>query len=164
LMLCVIPVTAQDITEDPGYVDFSGVVDGLGAEADKEVNIHGPMLRLVIAAARKDDPELAELLTTVTGIFVRGYVLSSLDFDSVIREGKILGDDLRTSGWEVFLKVNDADENVQMYVRINGPDIAGVVLVSSNQNTDETVFLNIVGNIDPEQLSRIGDKFSVGGL
>ena len=73
LAICAIPAAAQDIKEDPGYVEFSGISDQLGYDVEREINIHGPILRLVIAAARKDDPELAELLTTVTGIFVRRF-------------------------------------------------------------------------------------------
>ena len=49
-----------------------------------------------------------------------------------------------------------------MYVLIVEDEIAGVVLMSIDRYEDETVFLNIVGDIDPDQLSRIGDKFNIG--
>jgi len=164
LVISAKPIAAQDITDHSGYVDFSEISSQLGVEADKVINIHGAMLRLVIAAARKDDPELAELLTTVDGIFVRGYRLSGLDVNLVQRQGRTLRAELERSSWEIFLKVNDRDESVQMYVKTNGLDIAGIVLISSDQRSDEMIYLNIVGNIDPEQLSLIGDKFNMGGL
>jgi len=162
LTLHALPAASQDIKDDPGYVELAGIAYDLGVDADREINIHGATLRLVIAAARREDPELAELLATVNGIFVRGFELASLDYDRVLRQESIMNEALMDTGWETFLKVNDPDENVQMYVKANGADIAGIVLVSSDHRTGRTIYLNIVGNIDPEQLSRIGDKFSVG--
>ncbi len=156
-------VAAQDVKDEPGYVDLTDLSDLLGQSPDKEINIHGAMLRLVTAAARREDPELAELLVSLQGIFVRSFDLRRLDFDDVSRYVSLRGDKLEETGWEVFLKVRDRNEHVSMYVLIVEDEIAGVVLMSIDRYEDETVFLNIVGDIDPDQLSRIGDKFNIGG-
>ena len=155
-------IKAQDLTSEPGYVDLTNMNDLLGQEPEKEINIHGAMLRLVTAAARRDDPELAELLTTVRGIYVRSFDLRNLNFDDVSGHVSSLGNNLEETGWDAFLKVRERDEHVQMYVRIVDDEIAGVVLMTVDRYKDETVFLNIVGEVDPDQLSRISDTFNTG--
>lgn len=155
---------AQDVQDEAGYVELQNIVAEIGVEPDKEINIHGPMLRLVTAAARRDDPDLAEFLGSVRGIFVRSFSMETVGMDEISHQVTRLSDDLVADGWEVFLKFQDRDENVWMFVRVVDDEIGGVVLVSIDRMKNKSVFLNIVGEIDPEQLSSIGDKFGIDGL
>jgi hypothetical protein len=159
------PVAAQSrIEDDPGYVDFSRLASEFGQQPIMEINIHGALLRLVAEASELEDPELARMLRRIRGVYVRGFELEGLDVDRVRRLKDNISTTLERDRWDSFIRVRDRDEDIDFFVRMQGDDIAGLVVMSIDRSDDETVFLNIVGNIRPEEIGRIGRKFGVGGL
>ena len=95
-------VTAQNSSErDPGYVDLSRLESVFGDNPVIEVNIHGALLKLVAEASRYEDPELADLLRRVRGVYVRGYELRGLDLSEVRRYRSSLATELESGEWEV---------------------------------------------------------------
>ncbi len=70
---------------------------------------------------------------------------------------------LKADGWETVVKVREDDEFVDMFLKTNGDVIEGMVVMVIDED-DEAVFVNIIGEIDPEQIGRLGNKFNVGGL
>ncbi len=158
-------VAAQSLIEnDPGFVDFSALDDLFGVDPVIEANIHGAILRLVAEASELDDPELADLLRRVRGVYVRVFDLDGLDLDTVTSYKDDVSRILVEDGWDTVIAVKKRNEEVNMYVRLVDEEIAGIVVMSINHYDEETTFLNIVGDIDPEQLGRIGRKFGVGGV
>jgi len=165
LIACRWTAAAQDrIEDDPGFVDFSRLSDEFGGQPTIEVNIHGALLRLVAEASEMDDPELASLLRRVRGVYVRGFELRRLDLERVRRYKDAMAEVLENSRWDTVVRVRDDDEDVNFYVRLDGDVIAGIVVMSINLDEDQTVFLNIVGDINPEEIGRIGRKFGVSGV
>lgn len=158
-------VAAQSpIENDPGFVDFSALDDLFGVDPVIEANIHGAILRLVAEASELDDPELADLLRRVRGVYVRVFDLDGLDLDTVTSYKDDVSRILVEDGWDTVIAVKKRNEEVNMYVRLVDEEIAGIVVMSINHYEEETAFLNIVGDIDPEQFGRIGRKFGVGGV
>ncbi len=158
------PVVAQNrIESDPGYVSFTELEQLFGEEPTIEINIHGALLRLVAEASALEDPELAALLRGIRGVYVRAFDLRDLNLDDVDRFKRGLSGELENDIWETVVKVRNRNEDVNMYVRLIGDEIAGMVVLSIDRYEDQTVFLNIVGDIDPEQIGRIGRKFGLEG-
>jgi len=158
-------VAAQSrIEDDPGFVNFSDLDDLFGVDPVVEANIHGAILRLVAEAAELEDPELADLLRRVRGVYVRVFDLDRLDLDLVTRYKNDMSRFLVEEGWDTVIAVKKRNEDVNMYVRLIDEEIAGMVVMSINRYDEETAFLNIVGDIDPEQIGRIGRTFGVGGV
>lgn len=167
LSLFAPPARAQEALEqDPGYVDVRLVEEGLGRPASIEVNIRGALLRLVASASEHEDPDLARLLRRLKAIQVRGFPLASAeDARAAERNADRLGRRLEGHGWDAVMRVRDAGERVDMYVRTRDDDaIAGLVVFVVDTNDDESVFINIVGEIDPEEIGRIGRTFNIGSL
>ena len=160
-----LPAAAQNRNEDhPGYVDFSELDTVFGDEPVIEINIHGALLRLVAEASALDDPELADLLRRVRGVYVRGFELRREDLDGVRRYRDIMSSELERDHWDTFVRVRERNEDVNFYVRFLDDEIVGIVIISVDMLKDQSIFLNIVGNIDPEQIGRIGRKFGVNGM
>ena len=70
--------TAQSSSRPSGFVNLEelGDLDAFFDEAPVvEVNVEGGLMKLVAAASRSEDPELADLLLRLSGVYVRGYVL-----------------------------------------------------------------------------------------
>lgn len=151
---------AQDA---PGFVDITQVESWFADEPTIEVNIRGALLNLVAEASRFEDPELADMLRRLVAIQVRGFDLSG-DRGDLLRRSGDLGKSLEAKGWETIVRVRDDGEHVQMYLLASGDVIEGMVVLAVDEYDDEAMFVNIVGEIRPDQIGRIGRKFNIGAL
>lgn len=161
-------VSAQtSVRNHPGYVDLArlGKLDEVfDREAVIEVNIEGQLLKLVAEASRLDDPELADMLRGLQGIYVRGYEVGDHNFQRVSDRAALVGKELELMGWSAVVKVRDRREHVQMFSRIVDEKVAGMVVMAVENGEEETVFINLVGEIDPEQIGRIGRLYRLGNI
>ena len=165
LVVFVGQVQAQDRLEDePGYYDLSGLEYWFDTEPRLEVNVKGALLRLVAEASRFEDPELANLLLKLKAIQVRGYETRRSQFREISAQTAEIGKKLENRGWDTLVRVREDDERVDMYVKVHDDIIAGMVVMVVEPGDDGTIFLNIVGEIDPEQIGRIGRKFNLGHI
>lgn len=154
-----------DLSRDPGYVDMAFVERWIDTEASIEVNIRGALLRLVASASEAEDPELARLLRRLKAIQVRGYPLhGTTDYRAAEDHAARLADRLRQRDWDTVLSIRETGERVDMYVKAGDEAIAGLVVFVVDAHDGESVFINIVGEIDPEEIGRIGRKFNIGSL
>ncbi|HMB93923.1 MAG TPA: DUF4252 domain-containing protein [Rhodothermales bacterium] len=162
------PVQAQnkqvDLDKEPGYVNLDFVEQWFDKEPKVIVNIKGALLNLVAEASRYEDPDLAELLHKLKAIQVRGFSLRRSDFEAVTDRANGLAKQLESDGWDTVVRVRDYDENVDIFVRVDGGAIAGMVVMAVSPSDDETFFVNIVGDINPEEIGRIGRKFDIDPL
>ena len=170
ILACLIaarPTAAQDIdlSAEPGYLDLNDIQGWFDEEPWLEVNVKGALLRLVTEAARHDDPELSDLLGRLKAIEVRGYPLTPAQFDEIGKRTGDLAKQLESRGWDTVVRVRERDERVNIYMKVNEDVIAGlVVMVLEPDNEEGAVFVNIVGDIDPEQIGKIGQKFNIDPL
>ncbi len=165
LALCLAaPAAAQNLDREPGYVDLSELESLFRAEPKIEVNLKGALLRMVASASRRDDPEFARLLLKLKAIHVRGYDLSRAQADEVERFTSGFSRRLEGRGWETVARVREDGERVDMLVHTDGETIAGLVVLVVSPEDDESIFVNIVGDIDPEEIGRIGSKFDIDAL
>jgi hypothetical protein len=164
--LCLVrPTHAQDdFTNDPGYIDLNTVETWFGAQPRVEVNIKGALLELVAEASRYEDPELADLLTKLRAIQVRGFDLAPADYGVLETRISDLGQRLEADGWDTVVRVREDNEYVNMFVRVHEGAIAGMMVMTLAPGDDESYFINIVGQIDPSQIGRIGRTFDIGPL
>jgi len=154
----------DDLRQDPGYIDLDTIEDWFDREASIIVNVKGALLKLVAEASRYEDPELADLLHKLKSVQVRGYDLRRVDFEDVQERTRTLARRLENEGWDTVVRVRDDDEDVNIHVRVDDGAIAGMFVMVISPDDDETVFVNIVGQIDPEQIGRIGRKFDIDPL
>jgi hypothetical protein len=162
--LAASPAAAQ---RSSGYVDLKalGQLDRFfERDATMEINVEGALMRMVAAASRAEDPELADLLSRLDGVYVIGYRLPPHTMDDFDVLSKRMGDSLRRTGWTVIVRYRDDQESTQLFARMKDGKVEGMVVMSVEAGSDQAVFVNIVGDIDPEQIGRIGQKFQIGGM
>jgi len=143
----------------PGYVDFAALAK-IGEEAKVEVNLKSPMLGLVSKFVGDDDPELREMLANLTLVRVRVYNLTPAIEKEFLTAGTETIRRLDKSGWERIVRVRDEGEHVDIYFKpsSNAEWIEGVLIIAVD---NEAVFVNIVGQIRPEDVGRIGEHFDI---
>lgn len=154
-----LPVTAQtaQLESLPGYVDFADL-DAIYGEPRVMVNIGGALLKLMSAASAADDPETAAMIRNLEGVRIKVYptggnLQPALDKVSEARAS------LQAAQWEPVVQVNDADEQVQIFMKTNEDKVEGLTVMAVN--SEEAVFLNILGVIDPAQVGKVMDKLNV---
>jgi len=72
--------------------------------------------------------------------------------------------DLSGTGWERVVTVQEKDQDVSVYLKMDDKGAVQGLTAVVIEGKDEAVFANVVGDIKPEQLAMIGDKFNIKPL
>jgi hypothetical protein len=148
---------------EPGYVS----IDELGLfPRDKlqvEINIEGPVLRMVSAMARKDDPGFAAVMDGLKSIQVQVFPMKGVDTGAVKTRIDRAVHWLEGHGWKSSVRVRDQGQETYIYLKQSGDRIDGLTLLSLDPK-DEAVVINIVGRIDPAEIGRLGQSLHVPQL
>lgn len=164
LVICLAPTagwaqTGPEVRDLPGFLDLSLVDSWFDREAKIEVNVSGALLGLVQGATEQEEPELSTMLSRLKGLYVRGYAVTPEEARSIGERTNSLARSLTSQGWETVVRVNEEDERVHVYLRSIQNRIAGLVVMVVDE--EETMFVNIVGEIDPSELGRLGSRFDL---
>jgi hypothetical protein len=151
-------VRAQD-------VKIPANIERLAARAVETVNVtvDGALLQLAGKFLSSDDPEqkmAKNLLSGLKGIYVRSFEFaapgeySEADVES-------LRSQLQAPTWSKMVSVRSKNdgENVDVFFKMEKDKIAGLVVIAAEPM--ELTFVNIVGPIDLDQLSRLGGQFGI---
>jgi len=155
-----LPVMAQEdaLKGLPGYIDF-GQLNSAYGEPKVNITIGGTLLNFVGAMAAKEDPEAAAVFNGLKGVRVSTYATAG-DTGAALDQLNSVKKKLQSSDWEPVVQVNDdGGEYVQIFLKINGEAIDGLVLMAVDD--EEAVFINVLGSLDPAQLSQVMDSFDV---
>lgn len=157
--LCLaLPARAQEARIDISFLDFSAT-----AAETVDVTLDGDMLRLAMKflSENPDDKAVAELARGLSGIYVRSFSFDSegaypkSDLDRVRKQ---LG-----AGWSRIITSRSRDgENVEVWVRSKNDRIAGLVILAAEPK--ELTVVNLVGEIDLADLSRLENQFGIPEL
>jgi len=160
---------AQDTAErdplagHPGFVDFGDL--GLFGEDDLEihVSVKGPLLRLVAATTRRDEPELASMLESLEGIELRVYNAAEPERGAVRDLIGELASRLTRQDWQSALTVRSGRSYGYVFLRLDGETPQGLAAMLLDDD-NQVVFVNIVGEVDPSELGRLAGRFGVEAL
>ena len=159
---CTLAQENEDVKESPGYVDFENIDFFKDIEKKIEVSIKGPLLRFVSKASAQEDYELSQLLNNLKLIKVDVFPMDKTitsEVESIINR---ISKELESKNWERMVRVKEAKQHIEIYNQFIDDQLSGLVVMSVSD--DEAVFVNIIGNIDPAQLGKLGDKFGIPKL
>jgi hypothetical protein len=157
--LLALPAVAQEdaLKAFPGYVDF-GELNSIFGEPTVQISIGKSLLGLVSTLSAEEDPQAAELFRKLNGVRVNVFETEGMAagaFDLV----KDIAGKLSTQGWESVVTVNSADEQLRVFIKLNGETVDGITVMAIEDT--EAVFVNVIGNINPADLQRVMDNFDV---
>lgn len=157
--LLALPVMAQEdeLKKLPGYIDF-GDLSATYGEPKISINIGGTLLQFVGLMSGSSNPETAEVLSSLKGVRVIGY--ATHDDASVARQMFAeVKNTLKSKGWEPVVQVNEEDEQVLIYMKLNGTVMDGMTVMTVDD--EEVMFINIIGQLNPKQLGKVMDSFDI---
>lgn len=150
--MLMLPIVAQGAdNQHPGYVDFDSL-PGLGqADATVDITLGGWLMGLARVAAEEDED--LDFLNGIDSIRVRVFEIED-NADVFMDDAREIMGDLQQRGWEEFARINKRDELVFIMVKGDARKLDGITIVAVD-SSDEAVFVNISGSIDPDDIARI---------
>jgi hypothetical protein len=121
-------------------------------------------MNMIGSFAKSEDPEIAEILTKLEFVKVQIFNLKG-DATKAKSTIESVSKKLKAKQWETLVTVNDneEDQNVRIFSKTTNNIIEGfvVMVVSSETDGGEAIFINIVGDIDPNQIAKITDNLDI---
>lgn len=154
----------EDYSKLSGYVDFAEL--GLAEEeAIVEIYLHDALLGMVASMSRGSDPELADMLGKLKLIRVQKFRLDDDQKVGTVEEQiSTLAGKLEKGGWVTAVRMREKrGENVYVHLKMGETLLQGITVMAVEEGESVT-FVNIVGEIDPEQIGRLGRKFDIHEL
>ena len=157
--LVSMPVLAQEdeLKDLPGFIDFGDLSSAYG-EPKISINIGGTLLQFVGLMSEDSNPETSEMMSQLKGVRVFGYPIEE---DPTVARQKFgeVKSTLKSKGWEPVVQVNEDDEQVLIYMKMDGNAMEGMTVMTVDD--EEVMFINIIGKLDPKQLGKVMDGLDV---
>lgn len=153
-----LPVMAQEeaLKGLPGYVDF-GELRSVYGEPKVMINLGGAILKFV-GGMTKDNPETTALLDKLKGVRINVYSVDG-NPDAALQKVSQVRGMLQSGSWEPIVQVNEEGEQAQIFIKFSGDLMEGLTVMAVDD--EEAVFINIIGQLDPAQLSRVMENFDI---
>lgn len=157
--LLSMPAMAQEdeLKDLPGYVDF-GDLSATYGEPELTINLGGTMLNFVGMMTSSESPETADLISKLKGIRVQIYTIDE-NADAAKEQFGKTKSSLKASGWEPIVQIIEDDEQVLVYMKMDGGNMQGMTVMLVDD--DEAVFVNIIGQLNPAELGKVMGSFDV---
>ncbi len=157
--LLALPAMAQEdeLKDLPGYVDF-GDLSATYGEPKITINLGGTMLSFVGMMTSSESPETSELISKLKGIRVQIYETDE-NVDAARDQYSKVKDQLKSDGWEPIVQINEEDEQVLVYIKMDGGNMEGMTVMVVDG--EEAVFVNIIGQLNPAELGKVMESFDV---
>ena len=157
--LFALPVMAQEdeLKNLAGYVDFGDLSASYG-EPKITINLGGTMLNFVGVMSASESPETSDLISKLKGIRVQIFAMDE-DMSAAMDQFSTTKSNLKSSGWEPIVQVNEDDEQVLVYMKMDGGNMEGMTVMVVDG--EEAVFVNIIGQLNPSELAKVMDSFDV---
>jgi len=153
-------VSAQtdEIKKLAGYVDLGDLTAAYG-EPNVEINLGPSMLKFASAIMGDEDPEALAVMKGLKAIRVRIYNIEG-KADAAINQINKSRKMLLADHWEQIVSVKEDGEENHIFVKMVNGTVEGMTVLVAGDD-DEAIFINIIGQIKPEDLGKITGSFDV---
>lgn len=148
----------------PGYVDLGSFSAPAGGGQFVEVDLKGSLLTMAAKIAAKEEPEVAEVLKGIESVRVNVVGVNDGNRAELSDRIRTLRAGLTSGGWERVVSVQQDAQDVGVFIKTKGPDSIAGVVVTVMDGKGEAVFVNVVGDIQPEKLASLGEHFGIDPL
>ena len=147
----------------PGQVDF-GTFDPPEDGEFIEVRINSNLINMAARLTEKAEPDVARMLRNLKAVRVNVIGLTDENRDEITQRVQTVRRQLDEQGWERIVTVRDRNEDVGVYLKLRGEEAVEGLVVTVTDGQGEAVFVNIVGEIRPEQVAEIGERLHIEPL
>ena len=164
--LSLATLTAARAAEaEGGYIDIGQLVPSANGEF-VEVNLSPGLLKFAAKMAAIEDPAAAELLGNIKRVRVNVVGLDASNRTGNVEKIESIRRQLEGQGWMQVVTVREKQggDNVDIHIKHRGDDAIEGLVITVIDGKGEAVFVNIVGDIHPEQLAKLASRLHIEGL
>ncbi len=147
-----------------GFVDFGKFTPASNGSEFVEVNVTSNLISIVARLAEKKEPQVADLIRGLKAIRVNVIGLTDENREDVEKRVRAIRNDLDAQGWERLVTAQQEKQDVGVFVKTHGAESVEGVAVTVLQGHKQAVLVNIVGDIRPEKIALIGERFNIEPL
>ena len=147
-----------------GYVDFGKFTPPSGGGQFVEVNIKSSLINIAARLAEKQEPEVASFLRGIQAVRVNVIGLDDANRAELGERLTKIRSDLDSKGWERIVTVQEKSQEVAIYIKQRGEEAVEGIVVTVLEGNKEAILVNVVGDIRPEKLAVLGEKFGIDPL
>lgn len=155
---------SNDISEHPGFVDFSALRAIVDSEPTVEISLKAPLLNMVTNLIRAEDEQAADFISKLMRVTVNMFKSSATEVDEITASMASIASRLEQQDWERVVRVREDQSHVDIYIRMSSDAafIHGIAIMVAEPY--ETVLVNIVGDISGNDLAALGRRFNLDQL
>lgn len=157
-------ITLNADTPAPGYIDFGKFTPPASGGEFVEVNIKNNLISMVAKLAEKQEPQIAEIIRGLQGIRVNVIAIKDENRKEILDRMEHIREQLDKSGWEQLVTVQNGKDNIRVSMKLKGDEVVEGIVVTVIGGDKEAVFVNVVGNIKPDRIAMIAEKFNIEPL
>ena len=148
----------------PGEVDFGEFSPPSSGGEFVEVNLGNQLISLAARLVPKEQREVANLLNSVQLVRVNVIGLDAGNRDELKNRAQKIQQQLKAEGWERIVTAKKKNQDVGISLKMRGTNsVAGLVVIAIDGDR-QAVFINIVGDVKPEQLALVGEQLNIDPL
>jgi Domain of unknown function (DUF4252) len=155
--------TARADAPPPGFIDF-GTLAPSGDSTFVEVNLKRNLLQLAARLTERHEPEVAKLLRSIHSVRVNVVGMNQENRTAVRQQIEAVRRQLNASDWERVVTAQEKKQDVGVYIKPRNDEAVDGIVVTVIQGDREAVFVNVVGDIRPDQLAKIGESLNIRPL
>jgi len=140
-------------------------MDALSAKAEEavDVTLDGSMLRLAAKwlPDTEEDAKAKKLIAGLEGIYVRSYQFAA-EGEYTKADVDAFRDQFRAPGWShlVGARSKRHGDDADVYIKVDASgNIGGIVVIAAEPR--ELTVVNVVGKLDPAQITDLGGRFHI---
>lgn len=150
-------------TNSAGAVDF-GKFSPSGDGQFVEVNVKSNLINMVARLAEQKQPEVAKLLRGLHAVHVNVIGLNDENRADMKQRVESVRNQLAGTDWERVVTANEKDQDVGVFIKMRGEEAVEGVVVTVIDGDHDAVFVNVVGDIRPEQIAKVGEALNIEPL
>lgn len=148
---------------EPGFVDFGKFTQTAGGDF-VEVNVKSNLIAMAVNLAKQSQPEVAEVLAGLKQVRVNVLGLTPENQEGIRKRVADIRTELDNAGWERVVSVAQKGQDVGVFVKMRSAEAVEGLVVTVLEGKRQAVLVNIVGDIRPDKLAVVGERFNIEPL
>ncbi len=145
--------------DEAGFVDF-GTLNPSPNSQFVEVNIKSNLIAMITALTRRSEPEVASVIEGLKQVRVNVLGLTTENREDLLKRVAGIREKLDQKGWDRIVSAVEKNQDVSVSLKTKDAKTVEGICVTVVEG-DQVVLVNVIGNIQPEKLAIVGERFNI---